>query len=348
MTKILIIEDNIDIRENVVEILGLSGYRAYAAENGKVGVELARKHKPDLILSDIMMPEMDGYGVLEELQKHEATRMIPFIFITAKSERPDIRRGMDMGADDYLTKPFDDTELLNAIETRLRKKESQSKFYSKAMESIEKLVEKKSGLEELKKIIEDRKLRTFKKNQDIYHEGDRATGVYLLISGKVKTVKMTEDGREFITGMFDADSFIGINALFSNELFTDTATALTDSELIFFPKDQFEGLINLYPDVAGKFIRILSNEIREKENHLIQMAYQSVRKRIADAIIRVYNQHNKGKEISITRDDLAALSGTAPETVSRTLTDFKSEGLISKKGSVITILEEVKLDRLKN
>ena len=120
--KVLIIEDNFDIRENIVEILELAGYTVYAADNGKVGVDLAFKHLPDIILCDIMMPELDGYGVLYMLNKNPETSAIRFIFLTAKAERVDMRKGMEMGADDYLTKPFDDMELLNAIETRLKKK----------------------------------------------------------------------------------------------------------------------------------------------------------------------------------------------------------------------------------
>jgi DNA-binding response OmpR family regulator len=121
---ILIIEDNLDIREGTQEILDLTGeYDVITAENGKIGVELAMKHQPDLILCDIMMPELDGYGVLYMLNKFENTMQIPFIFLTAKSERSDMRKAMEMGADDYLIKPFDDIELLNAIESRLRKRE---------------------------------------------------------------------------------------------------------------------------------------------------------------------------------------------------------------------------------
>jgi len=119
---VLIIEDNNDIRENVVEILQLADYTVYEAQNGKVGVELALKYKPDIILCDIMMPELDGYGVLFILNKNPETAAIPFIFLTAKAERTDNRKGMEMGADGYLTKPFDDMELLNAIETRLKKR----------------------------------------------------------------------------------------------------------------------------------------------------------------------------------------------------------------------------------
>lgn len=165
MTKILIIEDNNDIRENVLEILQLGGYEVYEADNGKMGTELAIKHTPDLILCDIMMGDLDGYGVLHLLSKHDATKTIPFIFMTAKSERADIRKGMELGADDYLTKPFDDTELLNAIETRLKKKVIQQEYYSKSIEKLNTIVTSKDGLHELKLALEERKVRTFKKTK---------------------------------------------------------------------------------------------------------------------------------------------------------------------------------------
>lgn len=121
---ILIIEDNTDIREGTTEILELTGrYHVLSAENGRTGVDLAIAHLPDLILCDIMMPELDGYGVLYILSKHEETAHIPFIFLTAKAERSDMRKAMELGADDYLTKPFDDVELLNAIDVRFKKED---------------------------------------------------------------------------------------------------------------------------------------------------------------------------------------------------------------------------------
>src|SRR5471030_2651590 len=160
--KVLIIEDNDDIRENVVEILELAGYQVYAAQNGKAGVDLAISSLPDIILCDIMMPELDGYGVLYMLNKSPEAAAIPFIFLTAKAERIDLRKGMEMGADDYLTKPFDDMELLNAIESRLKKKEIQQTFYSKSLDRLSTMLSKKGGLEELKKIIQERKSRAFK------------------------------------------------------------------------------------------------------------------------------------------------------------------------------------------
>lgn len=348
MSKILVIEDNHEIRENIVEILELASYEVIIAKNGKEGVERATLDLPDLILCDIMMPELDGYGVLFLLNKNQETTTIPFVFITLKSERLDMRKGMEMGADDYLTKPFGRLELLNAIETRLKKKDLQHNLYSKSLEKLDHLVSKNEGLTALKKIIAERKSRLFKKNQILHYEGDHA-GVYLVLSGKIKTIKMTEDGRELMTGIYQAEDFLGTNLILSNKPYDDTATALEDSDVCFFPKAQFDELLRLYPDVAGKFLKILSNDIRNKDAYLMQLAYQSVRKRIAEAILRLFRKENEATEsICISRDDLAALSGTASETVSRTLTEFKNEGLIEKKGSALKILNHDKISKMKN
>src|SRR5690606_18791830 len=127
-------------RENTSEILSLANYDVITAENGKIGVELAQKENPDLIICDIMMPELDGFGVLHILSKKPETARIPFIFLTAKAEKTDIRKGMNLGADDYLTKPFDDTDLMNAIEARFRKSALQSKAYDTTSEGLDKFI----------------------------------------------------------------------------------------------------------------------------------------------------------------------------------------------------------------
>lgn len=124
MHKIVLIEDNADVRETTADILELANYEVITAESGKLGIEKATEHQPDLIICDIMMPGLDGYGVLHILSKKPETASIPFIFLTAKAEKDDVRKGMNLGADDYLTKPFEEMELLNAVESRLRKKRS--------------------------------------------------------------------------------------------------------------------------------------------------------------------------------------------------------------------------------
>jgi len=125
MKTILLIEDDKDMRENTAEILELANYKVYKAENGRKGVEIARKHMPDLVLCDIMMPELDGYGVLHMLGKDPATAELPFIFLSAKAERSDVRKGMELGADDYITKPIEQRILTSRVTQQLKRGESQ-------------------------------------------------------------------------------------------------------------------------------------------------------------------------------------------------------------------------------
>src|SRR5829696_2138393 len=146
--RVLVIDDNTDLRENTAEILDLAGFKTFTAENGKRGVEVATREKPDVIVCDIMMPELDGYGVLHLLRKNPDTQNIPFIFLTAKTERSDFRKGMEMGADDYVTKPFEDIELLNAIEVRIKKLEVLQQNYAPSPQGLSQFIRdvKDSGL----------------------------------------------------------------------------------------------------------------------------------------------------------------------------------------------------------
>jgi len=121
MMSILVIEDEDRLRENIAQILEFGDYQVYLAGSGMTGIELAHQHHPDLILCDIMMKQVDGFGVLEELRGDPSTAKIPFIFVTAKADRESMRHGMELGADDYVTKPFTTTELLNAVSARLRR-----------------------------------------------------------------------------------------------------------------------------------------------------------------------------------------------------------------------------------
>jgi DNA-binding NarL/FixJ family response regulator len=126
MKKILVIEDEPEMRRNLATILRLENFQPLTAENGRVGLESVRTNKPDLILCDVMMPELDGYGVIAALRADAETVSIPFIFLTAKGEKPDIRAGMNLGADDYLTKPVGKADLLAAIRSRLERAAQQS------------------------------------------------------------------------------------------------------------------------------------------------------------------------------------------------------------------------------
>jgi CheY-like chemotaxis protein len=124
MTKILVIEDEETVRENILELLDAEGFEAIAAENGRIGLELAKRYLPDLILCDVRMPELDGYGVLSALRSKPETATIPFLFLTAKAAKTDLTMGLDLGANAYITKPFTLLELLSAIEETLQSSSS--------------------------------------------------------------------------------------------------------------------------------------------------------------------------------------------------------------------------------
>ncbi|GAB1544144.1 response regulator [Scytonema sp. NUACC21] len=133
MTKVLVIEDEEQIREIISVMLSAENFEVIEAEDGRMGVDLAQQDKPDLVICDVMMPQLDGYGVLNELRQNPSTQTTPFIFLTAKAAKVSIRQGMELGADDYLTKPFTRDELLGAITARLKKqseieKQSQQKL----------------------------------------------------------------------------------------------------------------------------------------------------------------------------------------------------------------------------
>ena len=290
MKTIMLIEDNIDIRENMSEIMSLASYNVLTAENGKIGVELASEHKPDLIICDIMMPVLDGYGVIHMLQKNPDTQSIPFIFLTAKAERSEMRRGMELGADDYITKPFNGTELLNAIESRL-KKSDQIREKLSGINGLNTLINTVSGKEALKEFIANRSVSKFKKKQVIYTEGNHPHRLYYVESGKVKTFKTNEEGKELIIGLYSEGEFLGYTALLESTLYKESAEAIEDSEIASIPKSEFDELLNSNPYVLKKFVELLANNVTEKEEKLLGLAYNSMRKKVADALIMLSKKY---------------------------------------------------------
>ena len=348
MKSVLVIDDNADIRDNTAEILELAGYKTFTAENGKRGVELAQKEKPDLIVCDIMMPELDGYGVLHLLRKNADTEHIPFVFLTAKTERSDFRRGMEMGADDYITKPFEDIELLNAIEVRLKKAAVLDNKYSSSQQGINQFIKdvKNAGL--ISQLADQYDTESYSKKQVLYQESKRPRYLYYLVKGKVKGFKTHEDGKEYITDLFSDGDFIGYPALIEDKNYDDSAVVLEEAEIMQIPKEDFLQMIYGNMDVAVKFIRIITQNVKEKEERLLNLAYSSLRKRVAKALVDIqakFNAENTNKPLEISREDFAHYVGTATESLIRTLSDFKSEKLIEIKEGKISI---VILEKLKN
>jgi CheY-like chemotaxis protein/CRP-like cAMP-binding protein len=348
MKSVLVIDDNRDIRENTAEILDLAGYKTFTAENGKKGVDMAIKEKPDLIVCDIMMPELDGYGVLHLVKKNSDTQNIPFIFLTAKTERGDFRKGMEMGADDYITKPFEDIELLNAIEVRLKKAEVLANKYPASQQGISQFIKDVKGAGLMLQLADQYNTELYGKKQTLYQEGKRPRFLFYIIKGKVKGIRTHEDGKEYITDLFSEGDFIGYPALIEDKNYDDSAIILEDAEIMQIPRDDFQQMIFGDLSIAAKFIRIITQNVKEKEERLLSLAYSSLRKRVAKALVDIHTKFNTGGEnklIEISREDIAHYVGTATESLIRTLSDFKTEKLVEIKGGKIFIAN---LEKLKN
>ncbi|MBS1544618.1 MAG: response regulator [Bacteroidetes bacterium] len=346
MKRILLIEDNAEIRENTSEILGLANYEVLTAENGKIGVELAQQESPDLIICDIMMPELDGYGVLHILGKNAETAKIPFIFLTAKTEKSDIRKGMELGADDYLTKPFDDTELLNAIETRLRKHAMRSNEYQTTPEGLDIFIRDAQKVLNLKDLCKDKKVKQIKKKGEIFSAGDMPQFIYFVKTGNIKTYKSHPEGKELITNIYQENDFFGFEPILENVTYEESAMALQDSEVVMIPKNDFLTLLYSHPDVSAGFITLLCKKVADREKQLLNLAYSSVRQRTAEALLKVNQLKDERDKINISRDDLAKIVGTASESVIRVLSDFRDEGLIEIESGKIKVIQPARLEKV--
>ena len=349
MKSVLVIDDNPDIRENTAEILELAGYKTFTAENGKKGVELALKEKPDVIVCDIMMPDLDGYGVLHLLRKNPQSQQIPFIFLTAKTERTDFRKGMEMGADDYITKPFGDIELLNAIETRLKKASVLEQPYSLSQQGISQFLKDVQDAGMISHLKEQYNIESYNKKQNLYQEGKRPRFLYYLVKGKVKGFRTHEDGKDYITDIFSEGDFIGFAALIEDKNYDDSAIVLEDAEIMQIPREDFLQMIYGDMNVAAKFIRIITQNVKEKEERLLNLAYSSLRKRVARALADIHVKYNTSggtNPIEISREDIAHYVGTATESLIRTLSDFKAEKLIEIRDGKICIINPDKLRNL--
>lgn len=332
MSKVLVVEDNNEMRENIAEILELSGYTVITAPDGKQGVEMAVGNEPDIIICDIMMPELDGFGVLRILSKNPATANTPFIFLTAKAEKEDFRRGMGLGADDYIIKPFDDVDLLNTIEMRLNKSRKLRESFDGSEEGVRRFLNEAKAREQMQELTEGREARVYRRKDVLYSEGQTARWLFFLSSGRVKCAQMNEMGKEFITHIQVSGDFLGYIPLISEEPYANTAVALEDTEVLLIPKDDFLKLLHSSREISATLVKMLASQVAETEAHLLQLAYGSVREKVAHVLKLLYDKNTEGENeevrISVLREDLAGMAGIAKETVIRTLSDFKDEGLI--------------------
>ena len=352
MKTILLIEDDPVMRENTAELLELANYTVLTAANGKIGVSLAKKHIPNIIICDIMMPELNGYGVLQIISKDITTKHIPFIFLSAKIEHKDVRKGMNMGADDYITKPFDESELYSAIESRLAKA-------AILKEKLENKLEKETYFEtnenelktlnQLKNYVSDlAEEYSFNAGEIIYHETDNSNFIYLIKKGIVKTYKIDEQGKELITELRKEDDLFGFTSFSNNVPHQEFAAAIEETIVLRISNKELKDILQKNHELTLELFDYLNDNVSEIKEHLLEMAYSSVRKKTATTILQFTEKIKKTPNIcvQILRSDLASIAGIATETFIRTLSEFKREGLIDVDGRNIKILNLEKLKKI--
>jgi CRP-like cAMP-binding protein/FixJ family two-component response regulator len=347
--KIAVIEDSLEVCENIASILKLGRYEVFTANSGKQGIEMIQQHQPDLILCDIMMPDLDGYGVLHLLSKDPNTANIPFIYVTAKTEQKDFRIGMNLGADDYITKPFDGLELLKVVELRLKKNDLIKTNFQNNIADINDFFNKTKQLPDFQKLSDKRLSRIYRKKEFIFFEGQQPNHLYFIAKGQVKTYKSNNLGKEFITGLHKEGAFIGFVPLLENKPHNESAIVVKEAQIYLIPHQDFLTMIYTNKEIARKFISMLSSNLYEAENTMFELAYQSVRQRVANILIKLDPNSADGNgihsSISVARKDLSKMVGTSTESLNRTLADFKDEGLIEIQEKEIKIVQRPKLER---
>ncbi|GAB3841168.1 response regulator [Hymenobacter jeollabukensis] len=343
MQTILLIEDDQGIRENTAELLAMAGYAVLTADNGDAGVKQALHTRPDLVVCDIMMPVLDGYGVLQIFNQNPQLSGVPFIFLTAKTERGEQRKGMELGADDYLTKPFVKAELLSAISGRLSRFQHLKPDYEPTADGLHAFLHDARVAGNLASLSVDRKVHLVRRKQDVYQEGDEATRLYFVQSGRVKAIKTTEAGKELMVGLYGPGEFFGYLPLLENTPYGDSAVVVDDAELLYIPREDFAQLLLRDSAVAQQFARLLAGRVSTQASLLLSIAYSSIRRRVADVLLRLHEQEPEGMQF--TREDMAAMVGTTPESMSRTLNEFKQDGLIELTPNVLRVLKPETLRR---
>jgi CRP/FNR family transcriptional regulator, cyclic AMP receptor protein len=355
MATILLIEEDENIRLNVSEILTLAKYKVITVSNGKEGIETARTEHPDLIISDFQMPAMDGLGVLNDLKKDPGTKDTPFIFLTSKNEDGDPSQYINLGPDDFITKPFGGHDLLNAVENRIRRNEFISNGHGSGFLPVTDLNTSVNGSKAAAKspldlLIESSDIIEYKKKQVIYKEGSMPRFLYFIKSGKVKTFKSHKDGKDLVISLFGEGDFIGYALLLEGSYHIETAQTIEECEIVMIPKKRIEDLLTNNSQVTKKFMNLLAQNLMEKEQQVLGFAYNTLRKKVAEALIsfeKKYHTHKDEKfSIVIGRNELASIAGTATESLIRTLTEFKEEKLIEMDKGIITIINESRLQHL--
>jgi CheY-like chemotaxis protein len=327
MKAILLIDDHPLIRQNTSELLQLAGYTVQTAENGKAGVEYALATRPDLVICDVMMPVLDGYGVLQIFNQHPQLTGIPFIFLTAKATPLDLRQGMELGADDYLTKPFNSNTLLSTVARRLAR--------------FQYLRPPAAPTGSLESLTANRRAHQIVRGQCVYTAGNKPSRLYYVQAGQVKAIRAAPGGKEMIVALYQEGDFFGYEALLTQTRYESSTVAVKDCSLLYIPAEEVQSLLH-GAELGRQLATLLATRLREREQQLLETAYCSLRHRVAAALLRLHNPHNA--LIQLSREELAEVVGTTTESLSRLLSEFKQDGLVELTPKGIRLLQPEKLN----
>ncbi|MBK7232018.1 MAG: response regulator [Saprospiraceae bacterium] len=342
-SKILIIEDNDEMRENISEILALAGYEVFVAKDGILGIQEARTQLPHLILCDIMMPNLDGFGVLKIKSQDPLLKDIPLIFLTAKAEKEDFRKGMNLGAEDYLMKPFDDVDLLQIIETKLEKYERLSTNYKvKRLASLVRFNEFKN-LPQVKELVADSAIKDFGKKSILWNHDEPISNYMWLENGIVKESLDTVGFKEIIIDFVHDRNFIDNSYLFKSH-YRSKCETVEACKIKFISKQQLESII-VQENMMQALLEHSLSQYHDISRRLAVNSFGNVREKIAYHLL-ILHQTFKEQVIRLSREDLSSFCGMAKETLIRTLADFKEEKLIDTDAKSIIILNMKGLENI--
>jgi CheY-like chemotaxis protein len=345
MKKILLIEDDEDFRASTVDILSLSNYEVQSCKNGKEGVQKSLSWKPDLIICDIILPHLDGYGVLRALRNSDYLKDVLIICISGHQEIEHYRKCMEFGADDFLLKPFSPTELLKAIETR---------FDRHAIHSEHLTTQSSTGREKyddiLVKVLEGRPVVPGRKGSPMFEAGQTPRFVCYVISGMIRTIRFDYSGKELTTGIYTKGQFVGLSEALTGAPFMDSAIVLLNAELVLLPIVDFLQFASREPVFLSALVNQLASDLLSGNRLLLNLAYQDMRGKVALALIRLHQAYKledpQSTFVKQPRTIIASIAGVAKESATRTMIDFVDEGLVEVTPEGYRILNIERLERL--
>ena len=342
MTQLLLVEDNKSRRKNILTTLEMAQYKIDTATSIQGCIKKALTSKPQLIICNADLHNKNGHTIESFIDKYPLLRNTPLLFFSDGPGKRTESVRLNDAVIRFVDHPFTSTSLLKAVEEVLTARA----VNMPGKENIEPITAKMT----LAEFANNREIQHVKKKHAIYMEGNHPLRLFYIQRGKVKTIKTNNEGKELTIGLYNEGEFLGYPALLEGTNYKDTAVAMEDCELSIIPKEEFGELMQTNRQAAGEFTRLLARDFSEKEEQLVGIAYNSLRKRVADALMTLQQKFFKASKtpfsMHISREDLANLAGTATESLIRTLSDFKNEKLIEiKKGNII-IRDAGRLQRL--